>query len=183
MLRCGLVQKHVHTAMENSSFTLILGGQSLPIDFHGLGLVEEEMREGLPCGAFSFHFSWRQYKFRGDYREAGGGAALTLQSDLCPMPFSAESPQARIDLEAVVRAANKALGAVLRVERGHIALHHPLEIPLPLTAVGLITPLTAFLIRLSPYLDCLGLVMAPPLSQPRGVSLLRPAYRRSRQRA
>lgn len=166
--------------MESNSFNLILGGQKLPIDLHHLGVAEDGHVVGPQCGTFGFHFVWRNIKFTAQFQDDDGQARLDLSADLCPIPFTAESPQARIDLKAIVSTANGTFGPVLHYRQGKVVLHQMMGVVLPVTAVGLVTALAGFLLKIAPYLDCISTVMAPPLELPKDTPRLRPAYRRKK---
>jgi len=159
---------------------LTLGNQSLPLDIHHLGLAEVD---GPPSHSFGFAFTWQQFRFAVRYQdnqgqEPQGQAYMDLSADLCPLPFSSESPQARIDLKAIMDAANQMLGPVIQLNKGQLRLNARLKVQPPVTAVGMVTPLTGFLIRLRPYLDCLGVIVCPPLESKPGQTRLRPHYRK-----
>ena len=163
--------------MEKKQRSLILGDYKMPIDIHHLGVEDNGHEAGTARKQFRFSYQWRHLKFQVAYHEAEG-AKLDLTADLGPFPFSAESPQARVDLEAILNEANSALGLVFQLRQGHIHLIRQLPVQLPVTAVGLVTTLTSFLVRLPPYLDCISMVMASPLEVSQGAIRLRPAYRR-----
>jgi len=154
---------------------LTLGNQSLPLDIHHLGLANIE---GPLCHTFGFAFTWRQTRFNVRYQEQDGLAHMDLSADLCPMPFSSESPQARVDLDAIMKAANVMLGPVIQLRKGQLRLFARIKVESPVTAVGLVSPLTSFLVRLRPYLDCLSVIICPPMDAKNGQTRLRPHYRK-----
>jgi|GEM_PF-971537 len=163
--------------MEQKQHSLILGDYKMPIDIHHLGVEEHGHEAGTKRDNFRFTFVWRMMKFQASYHEESG-AKMDLTADVGPLPYSAESPQARVDLKAIVAEVNGVLGPVFQVRGGKITLHRQLPVTLPVTAVGLVTALTSFLLQLGPYLDCLSTVMATPLEVSKGAPRLRPNYRR-----
>lgn len=163
--------------MEKTQHSLVLGDYKMPIDIHHLGVEDAGREAGTRRDNFRFTFVWRMLKFQAAYHEKDG-AEVDLTAEIGPFPFSAESPQARIDLKAILTAANGQLGPVFQLRQNRIVLIRRLPVTLPVTAVELITAITAFLLRLAPYLDCIATVMATPLEVAKGAPRLRPNYRR-----
>ncbi|HVI50997.1 MAG TPA: hypothetical protein VM661_07295 [Candidatus Sulfotelmatobacter sp.] len=163
--------------MEKTQYSLILGDTKMPIDIHHLGVEDGDHEAGTKRDNFRFTFVWRMLKFQAAYHEQGG-AEMDLSAEIGPFPFSAESPQARVDLKAIIAAANSQLGPVFQERQGRIVLIRRLPVILPVTAVGLITAVTGFLLKIAPYLDCIATVMATPLEVAKGAPRLRPNYRR-----
>ena len=127
-----------------------------------------------------FDFSYRHIRFAGRLEQAAAKAHLKLVGDVGPMPFSAESPAARAGLARIIDAANAHLGACLfRVTQGRVLLGTDLEIAVPVSATGLVTPMARFLLPSLPYLELIAMYIRPPLATARrGESSVRPEWRR-----
>ncbi|MBI3444975.1 MAG: hypothetical protein HY055_06365 [Magnetospirillum sp.] len=161
------------------SFTL--GGKALPLDMDSMLGEADSAPLSLAEGAIAFDFGFRFIRFVGKIEEIGGSARLKLVGDLGPMPFSAESTSARGGLLRIVDAGNAVLGAgTFRVTQGRILLGHDLALPMPVTAVGLVSEVSCFLVPALPYMELIALYIRPPLAPARvGESAVRPEWRRS----
>jgi hypothetical protein len=160
------------------SFTL--GGKALPLDMDSVLSEADAPPLSLGDGAISFDFGFRFVRFAGKIEEADGCAHLKLVGDLGPMPFSAESQSARAGLLRIVDAGNGLLGAGhFRNVQGRILLGGDLVLPMPVSAVGLVSEVTKFLVPALPYMELIALYIRPPLAPSRpGESAVRPEWRR-----
>jgi len=154
-----------------------VGGIALPLDVAAI--------EALPInpgGVMQFDFAYADIPFSARYEEGGDTGRLRLSGDVGPLPFSAESPAARAGLAQIIAAAASALGPVFRLAQGRIKLGRDLSIPVPATAVGLITAVAGSLIPAKPYLDLMSVYVRPPLEPGKvGIGAVRPEWRRYRQ--
>ena len=160
--------------------TFTLGGKKLPVDLHTVWTDDDGQTLTMSDGIVQFDFGYRQIRFAGRLEQTEGKAHLKLVGDLGPMPFSAESTAARAGLARIIEAANAHLGAGLfRVTQGRILLGDDLTIEIPVSATGLMTPVTGFLLSAEPYLELIALYIRPPLAATkRGESAVRPEWRR-----
>jgi hypothetical protein len=165
------------------SFTL--GGKALPIDLQAVMSDDDGMPLSVGDGNIQFDFGFRNIRFAGRIEQSQGRAHLKLVGDLGPMPYSAESPAARAGLARIVDAANAHLGgSVFRVTQGRILLGGDLDIPVPVSATGLITSVAAFLLPALDYVDLIALYVRPPLAATRqGESAIRPEWRKQKASA
>ncbi len=159
-----------------------LGGKSLPIDLQTVLTGDDGQPLSVVDGNIQFDFGFRDIRFVGRVDEGGGRAHLKLEGDLGPMPFSAESPAARNGLARIVEAANDHLQEqVFRVAQGRILLGRDLDIPVPVSATGLIGAVTRFLLPTLSYLELIAMYITPPLaSRKPGESAVRREWRKSR---
>ena len=161
------------------------GSWTLPID---LGpMLDADGAHSLPLsnGAAQFDFGYRDIRFVGQVDPAPGGARLRLVGDVGLMPYSAESPPARLGLARILVAANDALaGPRFRVTQGRILVGADIELSLPLTAAAIVAAVALVLVRVRPYLDLIAVYVRPPLApaDSPGESPIRPEWRRSRRR-
>lgn len=161
------------------SFTL--GGKALPLDMDSVLGEADAPPLSLGDGAIAFDFGFRFVRFAGKMEETGGIAHLKLVGDLGPLPFSAESQAARAGLLRIVDAGNGVLGAGrFRVTQGRILLGGDLALPMPVSAVGLVSEVAKFLAPATPYMELIALYIRPPLAPSRpGESAVRPEWRRA----
>jgi hypothetical protein len=155
---------------------VVIGGMCLPLDVEAL--------ESLPInpgGVIQFTFLFANISFAARYDEGERGGRLRLVGDVGPLPYSAESPEARAGLAQIIRAANDVLGPCFRTAQGRILLGADEQIAHPVTAVSLISRVAASLIPATPYLDLISVYVRPPLEKARpGTSAVRPEWRRRR---
>ncbi len=159
---------------------LTFGSRSLPL---GIGAIVDDDAMGRALAPIQFDFAYRGLRFACRCDQHAGGAVLKLVGDAGAMPFSAESPDARAAVQAIVDHANATLpsapGPALRLTRGRILLGTERELPSPLTAVSLVAAVARCLVPAQPYLALLAEVVRPPLQPARpGESALQPAWRR-----
>ncbi|CAA7626787.1 conserved hypothetical protein [Candidatus Terasakiella magnetica] len=163
---------------KTKSFTL--GGKTLPIDLHTAWDAEDGKPLSVGDGEVQFDFDFRDIRFVGRCREIGDHAQLKLVGDVGPMPFSAESPAARQGLGQIIEAANLHMGGEnFRTSQGRILLGNDLTFPAPITATGLVTAVSLFLLPALPYLELVAMYIRPPLAPAkRGESAVRLEWRR-----
>lgn len=135
-------------------------------------------------GLIKFDFDFRDIRFVGQLNQTEGMARLRLVGDLGPMPYSAESPAARIGLIRIVEAANEHLGrGLFRVTHGRVLIGHDFDIPVPVTATGLICEVSRTLLPALPYMELVSLYIRPPLAPAKpGQSALRPEWSKQKPR-
>lgn len=90
------------------------------------------------------------------------GLRLSLEGDVGPMPFSAESPMARAALAQIVADGNAHLGGGMVIVAGRIRLMLSAPIGKPDGLVGLITAIVGLVAPWVPYLEAIAVFVAPP---------------------
>jgi hypothetical protein len=160
--------------------TFTLGGKPLPADIHTVWTEDSGQSLAVGDGITLYDFAFRDIRFAGRLEQGGGHAQVRLAGDLGPMPYSAESPSARLGIARIVEAANAHLGdGTFRISQGRILLGNDLEIPAPVDATRLVTAMVRFLVPALPYLELIAIYMRPPLTPAKpGESQLRPEWRR-----
>lgn len=154
--------------------TIILGNGKLPLEE-----LSDEIGFGNERKPFDFQFVYRGIPL-GAHISAGEAPILEISGEVGPLPFTAESGEARRHLMAVVEAANAALGNPFRVAGGQISVDIAMPLSWPLAAVGVVTSVSLLLVRLKPYLECIEIFLRPPVErQQTGGAALRPEFRRS----
>ena len=161
-----------------------LGGLSMPLDIDAVLEGAEAPPLSLGSGPVAFDFAFRFVRFVARLEQSGGSVHLKLVGDLGPMPFSAESPAARSALARIVDAGSSVLGAGrFRIAQGRILLGGEIEIPVPVSAVGLVSAVTRFLVPATPYMELISMYVRPPQAPGRpGESAVRPEWRKAKAR-
>jgi len=158
-------------------FNLMLGDRRLPVDIHSLAVDSNGDVVGVGKQTFNFGFAYQSIPFAARYVETGALAHIDLVGQVGLLPFTAESPEARRAVSRILDAANSHLGPVFRLDDGRIELFGAAEVAAPVTAVGLVSALARFVLRVKPYIDCIDLYLEPSAE---GMGRrLRPSYRRT----
>ncbi len=163
---------------DKKQFSLIIGDRRLPLDIHAVAFDEPGGVAGLDRPTFTFRFAYRHIPITARFSDHDDCAAIELQGDVGPMPFSAESWLARAELQTVLDAANAHLGEVFRLVDGRILVVGSVPVADPVTAVGLVTAITHFLVPVKPYLETIAVFLAPPGEAAASGEALRPGWRR-----
>lgn len=161
--------------------TFTLGGTTLPLDLPNVCLLESgDAALPMANGAIAFNFVYRGIAFVGRLDLEGQDARLKLVGDVGPMPFSAESTEARSGLARIVAATNDHLGkTIFKVTGGRMLLGGELDVAVPVTATGLIEVIARFLLPTTPYIDLVAIYVRPPRESARpGESAVRKEWRR-----
>ena len=151
--------------MEPRQFSLILGKQRLPLDLHAIAGDAAGRLGGAGRRGISFRFTYRRALLSVRV-PAGDSPLLEIHGQLGPLPFSAESASARLTLKTVLAAANEHLGETFGVVGGRIRMSGTVPMDGPVTAVGLVTALAAFLLPRKPYLSIIDSVLAQVAAGP-----------------
>lgn len=155
---------------------VVIGGMCLPLDVEAL-----ESLPVNPGGLIQFTFFFSDICFAARYEAGETMGRLRLVGDAGPLPFSAESPEARAGLFQIMRAANDALGATFRAHQGRIVVGCDVPVAPPVTAVSLVAAVAENLIPAKPYLELISVYIRPPMEKAKpGVSAIRPEWRRRR---
>jgi hypothetical protein len=156
---------------------IAIGGICLPLDVEAL--------EGLPVdpgGVIQFTFIYADICFAARYEAGDEAGRLKVVGDVGPLPFSAESPQARAGLMQIVTAATDHLGPVLHRLHGRISLIHESRVEHPVTAISLISAIARIVLPARPYLDLISVYVRPPMEPARpGLSPVRQEWRARRR--
>lgn len=134
----------------------------------------------LADGVTQFDFRYRDIRFVGRVEVDHGSVTLRVVGDVGPMPYSAESTQARAGLTRICAVANEQLAkARLRVAQGRILLGVDIQLETPPTATALVSAIAEFLLSARPYLELIAVYLRPPLAPARsGETALQPEWRK-----
>jgi len=149
---------------ECPGFSLFFGGWKVPLDITLLAVNDRGQPVGASQPEFNFHFRYRGHTFNVKFRDQGHEASMDLSAWIGRLPYTAESGPQRQALKAILSGANQDLGPLFSVTKGKIGMRRMLDLPVPVTAVGLITALSNFLLPLKPYLDLMDMVKLMPKS-------------------
>jgi hypothetical protein len=139
-----------------------IGEMQLPLDITSILHAQAGQLGADTHPEFSFRFRWRETAFTVRCRSTRETAEARISATLGVMPFSAESVQRRQFLSQILHGATEHFGPIVTQSQGRILLDAPLSLPAPITAVGLITGLTQFLLPLKPYLGLMTMVRMLP---------------------
>jgi hypothetical protein len=145
-----------------SEFSLSIGEMQLPLDITSIVHAEAGQLGTDARPEFNFRFRWRDTAFAVRCQSNRQSAHARVTATLGVLPFSAESVQRRQFLTQILNGATEHFGPIVSLSQGHILLDAELELPAPITAVGLITGLTTFLLPLKPYLGLMTMVRMLP---------------------
>ena len=145
-----------------SEFSLSIGEMQLPLDITSIVHAQAGQLGSSAHPEFSFRFRWRETAFTVRCRSTRESAEARISATLGVMPFSAESVQHRQFLTQILEGAVAHFGPIVTQTQGRILLDAELELPAPITAVGLVTGLTRFLVPLKPYLGLMAMVRMLP---------------------
>ncbi|WP_235720778.1 hypothetical protein [Magnetospirillum molischianum] len=156
------------------------GGWALPIDPGSV--LRDGSGKALPLadGTTQFDFRYRDIRFAARVEVDHGSVTLRVVGDVGPMPYSAESTQARAGLTRICAVANESLvGARLRVAQGRILLGKDITLETPPTATALVSAVVEFILPTRPYLELISVYLRPPLAPARaGETALQPQWRK-----
>ena len=147
---------------ESPEFSLFFGSWRLPLDITLLAVTDKGKTIGAKRPDFTFHFRYRSVTYWARFCDEGTSARMELSAWLGPMPFSAESAEQRQALRAIVKSVNQDLGQTLSVVKSKIAMNRVIDLPMPVSAVGLLVSLCGFLLPLKPYLDLMAMIRMLP---------------------
>ncbi len=143
---------------KSSEFSLSIGELQLPLDITSIVQTESGQSGPLARREFSFRFRYREIGFTVRCKSHEGQAGAHVSATLGSLPFSAESASQRQYLREIHRGAIEHLGPIITLTRGRFQLEADLALSAPITAVGMITELTRFLLPLKPYIELMAMV-------------------------
>ena len=143
---------------KSSEFSLSIGELQLPLDITSIVQTQAGQLGSAAQREFSFRFRYRETGFTVRCNSQVGQASAHISASLGSLPFSAESASQRHYLRDIHRGAVEHLGPIIALTRGRFQLDATLALPAPITAVGLISELTRFLLPLRPYIELMTMV-------------------------
>jgi hypothetical protein len=145
-----------------SEFSLSIGEMQLPLDITSIVHAQAGQLGSAAHPEFSFRFRYRDTAFTVRCKSDRERAEARISATLGTLPFTAEAAQRRQYLTQIVQGATDHLGPIITQSRGRILLEAGIDLPAPVTAVGLVTALAGFLVPLKPYLGLMAMVRMLP---------------------
>ncbi len=125
-----------------------------------------------------FQFTYMEIPVTARYEKREAEGLLDLAGLVGTLPYSSESRTARVNVQAILDAANDSLGPVFVLTADHqILLEARRTLDAPVTTVGVLACLASVLCRLEPYLECIRVFLAPPASPQAARHPVQPAWR------
>ena len=151
----------------------VLTGQAVPFPLKALAVDASGRIARREHGEVVFSFAVVGTEFRAcarsaDARAGAGGVQIAVEADLARLPFSAESPDARRELQRLAAESRLAQGRLVLVDQRQLSLSTRIDVPAPASPVDVIAGLVAMVLELRPYLTRIAALLA-------GAAAARPA--------
>lgn len=110
-------------------------------------------------GLIEFTFRYMGYQFAVRAEVATGHTRMRIHAVLGHLPYTAEAPELRSNMRAVVHEAGRALGGRIHINQVQRILYlDEFNFDETLTPTSLLTKTVAFLLSAKPYLELLSLI-------------------------
>ena len=131
---------------------------ALPLGAMGLNADGELVRKN-DDGIIEFTFSYMGYQFAVRAEAEPGHTRMRIHAVLGHLPYTAEAPELRTNMRAVVGEAGRALGGRIHInQQQRIMFFDEFNFDETLTPNSLLTKTVAFLLSAKPYLELLSLI-------------------------
>jgi hypothetical protein len=131
---------------------------AMPLGAMGLDDAGQLVRKN-DDGLVEFTFSYMGYQFAARAEVEPGHTRLRIHAVLGHLPYTAEAPDLRDNMRAVVHEAGRALGGRIVITREQrILFFDEFNFNETLTPRSLLTKTVAFLLSAKPYLELLALI-------------------------
>jgi hypothetical protein len=138
----------------------VLTGQPVPFPLKALAIDASGRIARREHGEVVFSFAVVGTEFRACARSGTDGVQLAIEADLAKLPFSAESPATRRELQRLASESRLTHGRLLLVEQRQLSLSTRVDVPAPATPVDVIAGLDAMVLELRPYLTRIAALLA-----------------------
>jgi len=152
----------------NLSSLSFLANHPLPVE---LGTIKVGP-DGTPVhherAVLNFTFDYTGAAFTATVEPIADGAKLRIDSDLAPMPYTAEGRSRRRDVQIIVRASRTGMkhGRLVLDTQGHIHLTCEITLGRPVTPTSFVTAATQLLIEATPWIALLRRHIGPTVRGP-----------------
>jgi len=110
-------------------------------------------------GVYNFSFMYQGYQFAVRAEAEPGNTRMRIHAILGHLPYTAESAELRVNMQAIVHEAGRALGGRIHVDgEQRVLLLDEFLFQETLTPNALLSKTVAFLLSAKPYLELLGLI-------------------------
>ena len=149
----------VETKRETQGVIASIGSLEVPLELDRVRLFGRGGRQQL-----SFRFAFLEVPFACIAERQDGRPTLALSGDFGALPYTAEDPERRRTVQAVLAAARRRSGLRWAVTpRQQIEVKGDIALDLPLTPLALVVGTVTLLLRAKPYLELLlESLTAPP---------------------
>jgi hypothetical protein len=138
----------------------VLTGQPVPFPLKALVVDATGRIARRETSDVVFSFAVVGTEFRACARSAAGGVQLAIEADLAQLPFSAESPAARRELQRLAAESHITQGRLVLVDNRQLSLSTRVDVPAPAAPVDVIAGLVAMVLELRPYLTRIAALLA-----------------------
>lgn len=136
-----------------------LADQQLPLEAASVVVEDDGSLGQKPEELLRFAFAYKDVHFVAQAERRPHQGVLLLQGDLGHMPFTAEGPGRRADIQMILATTrNLSFGSIAPTSDQRIRLTAECPMNGPLTPVSVLSAVTAVLMRAGPWLD----LFAPP---------------------
>ena len=141
----------VETKRETQGVIASIGGIKLPLELDRIHLFGRSGKQQL-----SFRFAFREVPFSCIAERQNGRPTLALIGDFGALPYTAEDPERRRAVQAVLATAQQRSGLRWAVTpQQQIEVKGDIALDLPLTSMALVAGAVTLLLRVRPYLELL----------------------------
>lgn len=154
----GTTDVTTNSAMKTKAILDATDGVGRPLGSVGIDEDGQLFRKN-EGGVYNFTFMYQGYQFAVKAEVQPGQTRLRIHAMLGNVPYTAESGDLRINMQAIVHEASRALGGRVHVnQEQRVMLFDEFLFQETLTPNALLTKTVAFLLRAKPYLELLGLI-------------------------
>jgi len=144
-----------------------LARDDIPFLFDALSIAPDGTVVHTPREALRFAFDYQGVSFNAVGRRSGDAFVLTISADLGPLPYSAESTQARLAIQDLVAASGAMIEPRFTIgEDQTIRVESTVELAKPVSPVLTLTMVTELLLVLKPWLERLGALLESAARRP-----------------
>jgi hypothetical protein len=144
-----------------------LARDDIPFLFDALSVGPDGTVIHTPREALRFAFDYCGVSFNAVGRRSGESFLLTISADLGPLPYSAESLQARLAIQDLIAASGTLIEPRLTIgDDQRIRLEANVELQKPVSPVVTLTMVTELLLVLEPWLERLGTLLESAARRP-----------------
>jgi hypothetical protein len=137
-----------------------LARDDIPFLFDALSVGPDGTMVHTPRETLRFSFDYQGVTFNAEGRRDGDTFVLSVSADLGPLPFSAESAQARQAIQDLVAASSAVIEPRLAIDENQIIrVDARIELLKPVSPVTTLTMVTELLLILKPWLARLGVLL------------------------
>jgi hypothetical protein len=138
----------------------VLTGQPVPFPLKALVVDSSGRIARRDHSDVVFSFAVVGTEFRACARSSADGVQLAIEADLAHLPFSAESPAARRELQRLASESHLTQGRLVLVDNRQLSLSTRVDVPAPAAPVDVIAGLVAMVLELRPYLTRIAALLA-----------------------